>query len=54
MPSVWFWTTLVDLLTYGPSLVSAASSYCGAHGASSSGVVVQVLDLLHVKLGCVA
>jgi hypothetical protein len=52
MPSVWSWTTIVDLLTYGSTLLLGADAYCGAHTGTSLLSIVLWLDGVHVWVAC--
>lgn len=54
MPSVWFWTTISELLTYGSTLVLGADAYCGAHAGISLLSIVLALDGTHVWVACSA
>jgi hypothetical protein len=52
MPSVWFWTTIGDLLTYGGTLALGAHAYCAAHAGTGVAAVLRLVDGWHVSVGC--
>jgi len=52
MPSVWFWTTIAELLTYGSTLILGALMDCGArYGIGVVGILLW-LDGSHAWVGC--